>query len=351
MDPLIILLVSALSTVLISALCSLSEAAVYSVPLPYVRALADEGSAAAEVLNQLKSDIGKPIAAILILNTTANTGGASIAGWAAAQVLSGYWAVVFSIGFILTILYLSEILPKTVGVHFCRPVSLFAAWPIYFLVKALAPLIYLSHGFSKLIGAGDEQRLVSEEEVKAMATLGAAEGTLEHLEGSVIANVLQLDQLLVRDVLTPRVVVFRINENTTFSEIKDEISGWNYSRVPLYADDTPDDLKSYVTQRDLFREIIAGADLNEPIKRLARPLETVPELLRVDKLLLRMFENKEHICAVVDEHGSLAGIVTLEDIIEEIVGREIVDEYDTVTDLRTFARVLNYMKIRKRRNQ
>ena len=152
--------------------------------------------------------------------------------------------------------------------------------------------------------------------------------------------------------MTPRVVVFRKERGRLLSELREEIIEWSFSRVPLYNENKPDDLPSYVLQRDIYRELLStnqkGVDQKEPcLKDLERPLETVPTLLRVDKLLLRMFTNREHVCAVVDEHGGLAGIVTLEDIIEEIVGREIVDEYDTVSDLRTYAKIANLIRVKE----
>lgn len=324
------------------------EASLYAVPLSHVRTLEEKGLRAGRILSRFKTDIGRPIAAILILNTISNTGGASLAGWAGGKVLSETGAVIFSILFVVAILYCSEILPKTVGVIYAKQVSQMLALPLDFLVRALSPFIHLSEFINRRIKGAEVSVSVSEEEVRALAALGAEEGTLQHLEGSVITNVLGLDELMVKDILTPRVVVFRLNEEVSLRDVRGEIGQWNFSRVPLFREDKPDDLHSYVTQRDIYRELLNGND-DMQLKALARPLETVPELLKVDILLLRMFEKKEHILAVVDEHGGLAGIVTLEDIIEEIVGREIVDEYDTVSDLRTFARVLNFMKSRKRR--
>ena len=350
MDPVFFLIFSVSATIIVSALCSLMEASLYAVPLSHVKALEEKGLRSGKILSRFKADIGRPIAAILILNTIANTGGASLAGWAGGKVLSETGAVLFSIGFVIAILYFSEIIPKTVGVLYAKQVSRLLAPPLEVLVRILNPLISLSQFINRRLQGSVSSVTVSEEEVRALATLGAEEGSIQHFEGSVITNVLGLDDLLVRDILTPRVVVFRLSEDAKLSDVRGEITSWNFSRVPLFTEDKPDDLHSYVTQRDIYRELLEGNDDIE-LSDLSRQLETVPELLGVDNLLLRMFEKKEHICAVVDEHGGLAGIVTLEDIIEEIVGREIVDEYDTVSDLRTFARVLSFMKARKRRVQ
>ncbi|NBW41291.1 HlyC/CorC family transporter [bacterium] len=348
MDPTIFLVFAVLLTISVSAFCSVMEASLYAVPLSYVKTLEEQGVRAGKILSRFKTDIGRPITAILILNTVANTGGASLAGWAGGAVLSETGAIVFSVLFVVGILYFSEIIPKTIGVTYARQMSRVFAVPLDFLVRIMAPLISLSQFINRRLQGDDATVRVSEEEVRALATIGAEEGSLERFEGSIITNVLALDDLLVRDILTPRVVVFRLDETMRVEDVRQEIDEWNFSRVPLYQEEKPDDLHAYVTQRDIYRELLAGNN-DITLSSISRPLETVPELLRVDTLLLRMFEKKEHILAVVDEHGSLAGIVTLEDIIEEIVGREIVDEYDSVSDLRTFARVLSFMKSRRRK--
>jgi len=348
MDPFLYLVIAVVITLGVSSLCSLVEAALYSVSHSQVRQLAEERPFFGGTLLNLKNNIWKPISALLILNTLAHTGGATAAGWAAAQVFSEIGTLIFSTIFVIAILYLSEILPKTLGVIYSQPVALYSAFPLHLTIKALYPMIEISRLFTFILGKGKDRPITSHEEVLTLAAMGTEEGALDHLEGSVIANVIGLDQLLVKDILTPRVVVFRIEESTKLGEIREDLPSWNFSRVPLYVESDSETLSSYVTQRDVYRELLRGNRENLALKELARPLETVPELMRADKLLLQMFEKKEHICAVVDEHGSLAGIITLEDIIEEIVGREIVDEYDAVSDLRTFARILRVLKSKKK---
>lgn len=342
-----ILVLSVTASVIISGCCSLMEAALYAVPKAYVRSSQENGSRAAGVLLKLKEDIGKPIAAILILNTIANTAGASVAGWAAAEVFGSEILAIFSILFTFAILYCSEIIPKFVGVVYCRPVGLAIAYPLKYLVTVLRPLIAVSEILSHWLRRDEDEQSLTPDEIRSMATVGTEEGALDHFEGSVIANVIGLDETRVKEVLTPRVVVFRLDQDTKVSALEKELQNWTFSRVPLFAESDPDHLLGYVTQRDVYEALLTGkGELS--LKELARPLTIVAELMRVDKLLLEMFSQREHICAVVDEHGGLAGIITLEDIIEEIVGREIVDEYDSVSDLRTFAKLLSYTKGRKR---
>ncbi|MCB0324355.1 MAG: HlyC/CorC family transporter [Bdellovibrionales bacterium] len=330
---------------LISFMCSLMEAALLTVSLPYIKHLADRGSRSGKVLLQFKSHIGRPIAAILILNTVSHTVGASVAGALVADY-GDHAVVVFSLVFTVLVLYLSEIVPKQLGTSYARQTAEFIALPLLVLTRVLHPIIWATEVVSKRLSGSDEEPSVSEHEVLSMAKLGREEGVLDHLEGSVIRNVVGLDRLLVKDVLTPRIVVFRLEETTALREIREEIMEWSYTRVPIFPSSNPDSITRYVIQRDLFRALVKG-ETEIQLKDLSRPLSTVSEFMRADKLLLQMFESRESICSVVDEHGAFAGIVTLEDIIEEIVGREIVDEYDLVSDLRSYAQILYHKKRRQ----
>jgi len=316
------------------------EAALYAVPLGHVRHLAETGSRQGKILNGFKNDIGKPIAAILILNTISNTGGAAVAGAAVAELAGDLWVGVFTVFFTLGILYCSEIVPKQLGVAYSRTVAEFMAVPLQLLTRIFSPLITFSQGVSRRIQRASSQPRVSAEEVLSLAALGTAEGSLDHLEGSVVRNVIRLDQVLVKDLLTPRVVVFRVDEKLTFGQVEMEIAKWKHTRVPIYNKEDPEELTGYVVQRDVYRELIKN-NRDGILKEIARKLPVVPEFMRTDQLLQEMVAKRSHIYAVVDEHGALAGIVTLEDIIEELVGQEIVDEYDTVRDMRAHAQHLN----------
>lgn len=341
-----VLIVSVAISIGVSALCSLIEAALYAVPLAYARHLAESDSRAGKVLLEFKNSMGRPIAAILILNTVAHTAGASVSGWAVGEVFGSAYLLLFSILYTLAVLYISEILPKVIGVVYCRGVATAVALPLRTIVTLTAPLIRISEFISNRIEHGSETQSLSAQEFLTMTELGTEEGALDHLEGSIVRNIVGLDQVLVKDVLTPRVVVYRLEETKTFADVEQEITECNYTRVPLFSQSNPDFLSGYVTQRDILRELLKG-NRSRTLKDILRPIPTVPELLRVDKLLLQMFEEREHICAVVDEHGGLSGIITLEDIVEEIIGQEIVDEYDTVSDMRTFAKIKWFTRHRK----
>ena len=322
-----------------SAFCSLMEAALYAVPLPHVKHLSNQGSKTGNILFELKSNIGKPIAAILILNTIANSGGAAVAGACASSLWGETGVLVFSIFFTLGILYISEIIPKQLGVSHSKLLATYMAYPLSFLVKAFYPLILVSEKVSGYMNRGEAAPSVSQEEVMSMAEIGTEEGVLDDLEGSVIKNVVGMDQQYVREILTPRVVVFRLEEEKTLEEIESDVETWNYSRVPIFPKDSPDNIGSYVTQRDVLRELLKG-DKKQRLSDIARPLSAIPELMRVDQLLLKMVATGTHFFAVVDEHGGFDGVVTMEDVFETMLGREIVDEYDHISDLRYYAKVI-----------
>lgn len=333
--------------VFVSFLCSLMEAALLSVPLPYVKYLADSGSRAGKVLLGFKEKLDDPIATILILNTVSHTLGAAIGG-AYASEYGERALVLFSFIFTIIVLILSEIIPKQLGSKYARQTALLIALPLQVAIKVLYPIVYFSKFFSRGIGAHNDEPLVSHHEVLSMAELGHEEGVIDGLEDSVIRNVIGLDRVLVRDVLTPRVVAFSLQEDTVIDTLASDLFSFPHTRIPLFSSEEPDSTSAYVTQRDIAKELLEG-DRSKKVKELSRPLKTVPDMMRVDKLLLQMVEGQNPMCAVVNEHGGFAGLVTLEDILEEIIGREIVDEFDQVRDLRTYAKTLNKLKGRTER--
>ncbi len=330
----------------ISALCSLMEAALFAVPKAHAKYLADKGSKTGQLIYGFKENLSPPISAILILNTISHTIGAAVAGALVAKHYGDESVVYFSIVFTIAMLYLSEIIPKQIGAMSARSVSLMIAWPLHFLVLLCSPFIYFTDKVAKLFKKGGDEPSFSEQEFLSLTEIGTSEGVLDHLEGSVIQNIIGFDRLLVKDVLTPRVVVFRLSNEQSLSEVKQDLLDWTFSRVPLFSEGDEEVIDTYVTQRDIYRALIQGED-KKCLKDLARPLTTVSELMRADKVMLEMFEKREAICSVVDEHGAFAGLITLEDLVEKLVGKEIVDEYDLVSDLRDYAQIL----YRKRQQQ
>ncbi len=330
----------------VSAFCSLMEAALFAVPKAYAKHLADQGSKTGKLIFNFKENLSPPISAILILNTISHTIGAAVAGYLVGKIYGEDSVVIFSVVFTLAMLYLSEIIPKQIGAMSARSVSQLIAWPLHCLVILFSPFIKLTEMVSSLFKKGGDEPSFSEQEFLSLTEIGQTEGVLDHLEGSVIQNIIGFDRLLVKDVLTPRVVVFRLPQDRTVGEVKSEICDWAHSRVPIYPDTDQEAIESYVTQRDIYRSLLEGHE-DRKLSELARPLTTVNELMRADKVMLEMFEKKESICSVVDEHGAFAGLVTVEDLVEELVGKEIIDEYDLVSDLRDYAQIL----YRKRKQQ
>lgn len=335
----VILFVSALS-VGVSALCSLMEATIYAVPVAYVKNFEQRGSWAGRKLAHYKEKIAKPIAAILILNTVANSGGAAVAGALVIETYGESATASFTALFVLVVLYFSEIIPKQIGVSHAKALAPVLVYPLHFIVVVLSPAILVVNFFSALFEK--ESNVVSPEEVTSLAQLGGEEGSLDSLEAQVIKNVVGLDSVLVRDILTPRVVVSRVDEEATVASLEETILDWRHSRIPVYNSNDPDHVTSYVLQRDLNRFLLTG-DRSKKVGELSRPLLIVPESTTADKVLAQFFTAGEHIAGVVNEHGGFAGIVTMEDVVEEIIGAEIMDEYDKVEDLRKYART-RYLK-------
>ena len=339
-------------SVSISAICSLMEASLFAVSLAHAKNLADHNSLPGKLLLKFKEDLSHPISAILILNTISHTVGAGVGGAFVAELYGEQVMLVFTVVLTLVMLYLSEIIPKQIGANYARKVSVIIAVPLNILIKCLYPLIMVTDGVSKFFGGKGHEPSISMQEFLSMTEIGTNEGVLDHLEGSVIQNIIGFDRLLVKDVLTPRVVVFRLSETETIGSVKEDMLNWNYTRVAIHDPADADKITGYVVQRDLFRQMVQESltgkiDETRTLGSMARPMTVVNELMRADKVMLEMFEKREAICSVVDEHGAFAGIVTLEDFVEELVGREIVDEYDLVSDLRAYAQILHKRKSRE----
>jgi len=323
--------------IIISALCSIAEAVLYSVPASHVEVLASSGRLPGRLLRRLKKDIQRPIVAILTLNTIANTVGAAMAGVSAAAVFGPEYLPLFSGLFTLAILLFSEILPKTIGVTYHRGIATWVAMPIYGLVKILAPLIWLCRMITRLIPGPGKEHMVSAEEIQAIATLGRKVGEIDPHQERVIYNILELENKRVRQVMTPRPVTFALNENLTVAEAIGYREKWDlHSRVPVY-DENLDDIVGMVLRKDVL--IYAAEDKGQTkISTLMHQVHFVPESAPLNKVFLDFIERRLHLFVVVDEYGSFTGVITMEDIIEEIVGQEIMDETDKTIDMRQLAR-------------
>ena len=322
--------------VLTSSACSLFEAVLYSVPLSQIDALERAGKPSGPLLRTLRSQVDRPIAAILSLNTIANTGGAALAGAIASSVLGSVWIGYFSGAFTLAILLLSEIIPKTAGVVYASRLAGPLARPIMMLVKICAPIIWVSRLITQLVATRNEIDRVSDEDLLLMVRRGLRSGDLQPHEADVISNVLALEVKTAAQVMTPRTVLFALHSDITLAEAAADDHLLRHSRVPVY-EDNPDDVIGIVHRRDIL-DAAAKDQFETSLEQLMRPVHFVVETVKLDQLLRTFLEQRQHLVVVTDEFGSVSGIVTLEDVLEEILGREIVDEFDQVVDLRAFAR-------------
>ena len=318
-----------------SAVCSLFEAVLYAVPKTHIEMLKREGRPAGQILFQLKQQVDRPIAAILSLNTIANTGGGAMAGALAASALGASRVGYFSVAFTLAILVFAEVLPKTIGVVYARALSRWIARPLRWLVLLFRPLIALTQVATNLVWSGHQEHRVSDEEVLTLVGSGLRSGDFQRHESDMIANVLALETKTAGEVLTPRTVVFALDAATPVRDAAGNSALMKHSRVPVF-DKGPDDVVGIVHRADVLMAV-ARDRFEAKVEELMRPVHFVLETTPLDQLLRTFLEIHRHMAVVIDEFGGFVGIVTLEDVLEELIGHEIVDESDQVTDLRAFA--------------
>ena len=324
--------------IIFSALCSLMEAALYSLRLSHIEVMAKKKPETARLLKRLKTNINEPITAILTLNTIANTIGAAISGAAAAAVFGEHFLIWFSIAFTFTILIFSEILPKTTGVVYARQIAPFIALPIRWMIIVLRPIVWLCQKVTLLIPQKGGHGNISAEELQAIAIISRKSGEIASEQEQVITNILHLSDRNVRQVMTPRTVTFTLDSSMTIQEAAALKELWKiHSRAPVYSED-PDNVIGIVLNRDVY---MAAAENQGHLKlaQIMHKAHFVPETAALNRVLVDFFERHQHLFVVVDEYGSVTGVISLEDIIEEIVGREIIDESDTAKDMRELARV------------
>ncbi|UCE08026.1 MAG: DUF21 domain-containing protein, partial [bacterium] len=281
-------------------------------------------------------EISIPIAAILILNTIANTAGATLAGMYAAKVLGSARVPIFSIFFTLGILFLSEIMPKTLGAVHWRNLWPFIVWPLTLMKLLLYPVIYITQFISNIITRGHKTVTITEEEILAAARMGAKEGEISRQEHLIIDNLINLENKKVREVMTPRTVIFSLNANLTVREALNIADEKGFTRVPIYEDDK-ENIMGYVMIHDLS----SAKNLEKParqLKNILRPISFIPESINCLTVLTEFLRRRKHIAIVSDEYHGVAGLVTLEDLLETLLGTEIVDETDRVVDLQKTAR-------------
>ncbi len=339
-----IFLFSVLIVLVVSAFCSVSEAALYAVRRPYVRQIAGEGSRSGRQLLRFKNNMEQPISAILIVNTVANTAGAAIAG-AQARVLFGETALIwFSLAFTLGVLFFSEIIPKVVGVTYSRPVSRAIALPWSAGIGLLYPVVWLIENLSRML---KPQRVFSapEDEVHQLALISAEEGSIMPYEANLVRNVLHLDRVKTRDIMTPRPVVMKLPANMTLRQVAEKVKDFTNTRIPIYDSGDPENWTGMVLSRDILSGL-AKDQFGETLDGICKPLYFVSEKTPGHVLLKSFLKRQTHLFGVADEYGDITGIVTLEDVIESMLGEEIVDEVDSAVNMQDVAKLRKRERLR-----
>ncbi len=321
---------------IVSFVCSIMESVLLSTPPSFVMVEKEKGKAWAKRLSDYKHNVDKPLSAILSLNTVAHTIGAAGVGAQAVRVFGETYFGVVSAVLTLLILIFTEIIPKTIGANNWRRLAPFTTHTIHVMVIIAYPLVWLTSLVSKLISSNKSELSTSREEISALAGIGAEEGIFSEKVSKIIQNVLKLKEVRVTEIMTPRVVVARAEENTLLTDFIEEKKYLQFSRIPIY-DTSDDQITGYVFRQSVFEEL-AEDHHKLKLKDLKREIVVLTGSMTLFSVWEMLLEKKEHLALVVDEYGGMDGIVTMEDIIESLLGLEIVDEKDTVVDMQQLAK-------------
>ncbi|NOZ03970.1 MAG: HlyC/CorC family transporter [FCB group bacterium] len=330
----------------ISFLCSLLESVLLSVSHAQVVLMERTGKRSGRIMKDLKNTINRPLAAILTLNTIANTVGAAGVGAQTLLLFGNQWVALASGVLTLSILIFSEIIPKTLGAVYFKILAGPAAYIIKGLIIITYPFVFLSETLAGIIRSGAKLSRVTREEMIVLAEMGEDEGTLQEQESEIIENLLRLREVKAEDVLTPRSVVFALQKDATVGEVLKNHSPIAFSRIPIYDKDL-DDVIGFIHRYDLVNKQ-AEDQFDVRMEEIMEPIHTVQETDSVANILDEFVKRRQQIFLVRDEFGSTVGIITLEDAIETLLGVEIVDEHDSIVDMRKFARD-KWIKERRRK--
>lgn len=346
MDILILLFVLVVG---VSFLCSILESIILSTNLSYISVLEKNNPKRGALLKKLKIDIDKSIASILILNTIANTLGATAIGVQAQNVFEANSNFVLAVSIILTfmILFFAEIIPKTIGAIYWKELAPTAALFIKYFILFTNPIIIVTQFVTKKISKGkDASDTISREELIHSTLLSEEEGIIGDLESDIIENTLTLHDIKVKDILTPRSVMYSIQKDSQIKDLLDDKRTYKFSRVPVY-DESIDNIVGVVLTKKLFKQAINDKDAT--VESIMFPVFTLNENIPVSKALNTFIKKKEHMFIVLDNYDQTEGIVTLEDCIETLLGLEIMDESDTTEDMRKLA--LRKMKAKRKEKE
>jgi len=319
-----------------SFLCSIAEAVVLSISPSYITSREKEGKKGFAMLRSVKGNIDRTLAAILTLNTIAHTVGAGGAGAYANQYFGSKYMGVAMAVLTLLILFLSEIIPKTLGAAYWRALALPTGYFVKFLNLVLFPLIVISELLTKMLTGGKAVHAMSREEFVAMADIGAEHGHFDAKESRIMKNLFRFSELQAGDVMTPNTVVLAFQQDRTVEDVLQQNPEINFSRIPIY-DDTRDQIQGFVLKTDILLNQ-ANRDGVGKLRDFKRELHAVHEDTPLSTVFDEMLNGRQHLMLVVDEYGGMEGLVSLEDVVDTLIGMELVDEADKDVDMRALAR-------------
>jgi len=332
----------------VSFLCSVLESILLSTNVSYISVLEQENPSAGKLLKELKKDVDKSISSILILNTFANTLGATAIGVQAQTVFNNdsTWVLLVSIILTFLILFVAEIIPKTIGAIYWKELAPIAAKLISIFIVITYPIVILTLFVTRKINKNSDGETVSREELIHTALLSEEDGIINDMESDIIENTLSLKEIKIKDILTPRSVVFAVEKNTLLKDLLDDKRTYKFSRVPVY-DGTIDNIVGMVLTKKIFKHAITNSDVS--MEEIMIKVERIHENIPVLKALSSFTKTKGHMLIVVDGYDQTEGIVTLEDCVETLLGLEIMDELDTTEDMRKLA--TSKMKAKRKERQ
>lgn len=351
-----LLLLFAFVSIFFSFLCSILEAVLLSVSPTFINVKKKEGKTYANALEALKKDVDRPLIAILTLNTIAHTVGAILVGVQAkvayVELYGSQTKTIFGVQFteelmvgvvssIMTVLILvaSEIIPKTIGATYWKQLANFTTKALNILIAPLkyTGILWVLQLTTKLIGGkGHHGSVLSREDFHVMTDMAHEEGVFQESESKVIKNLLTFKDVMAKNIMTPRTVMKTENETTTVEDFFNKNINLRFSRVPVYID-TEDNIKGLVLKDDVFKEMALGNG-HKKLSEIKRDIIIINRDIAIPKLFEQLVETRNHMALVVDEYGTVSGLVTMEDVIETLLGLEIMDESDNVSDLQHMAR-------------
>jgi CBS domain containing-hemolysin-like protein len=312
------------------------EAVLLSTPISYLKVLEEKGFKSAKTFLKLKTNIDNPLSAILSLNTIAHTIGAAGVGAQAVKVFGDAYFGIISAILTILILVLTEIIPKTIGARYWRNLALASGEIIKILIFITYPLVLISGYIMNKLSKNKNIKTTSREEISALANIGVNEGIFGEKENKIIQNLIRLKNIKVSDIMTPRVVVTVANEDITIDEFLENKTFINFSRIPIYSE-SPENITGYIIRQSIINNITEN-NTNIKLKDIKREIVIIHDSTTIFNVWEILLNHKEHIALVVDEYGGMDGIVTMEDIIESLLGIEIIDEKDTISNMQEYAR-------------